>query len=69
MQQKRLTTEDAPLVRPGAHFPIHLAQIWMCVNERLEFEDCDQACPGHACQNANCAHPMLFPPPQPHDQE
>mmetsp|Transcript_4652 Transcript_4652/g.13381 ORF Transcript_4652/g.13381 Transcript_4652/m.13381 type:complete len:225 (+) Transcript_4652:164-838(+) len=39
-----------------------VSEIWMCVNERLEMEDCDQACPGKGCHNANCAHPMLFPP-------
>lgn len=46
-----------------------LPQIWMCVNEKLEFEDCDQACPGRSCHNANCAHPMLFPPPRPHSED
>lgn len=46
--------------------PLCWLQIWMCVNEKLQFEDCNQACPGRGCHNANCAHPMLFPPPTGH---
>ena len=38
------------------------AQVWMCVSEKLEMVGCDQACPTSGCHNANCGHPMLFPP-------
>ena len=54
------------LVSGGSDYPLYWLQIWMCVNEKLQFEDCDQACPGRGCHNANCAHPMLFPPPTGH---
>ena len=33
----------------------------MCVNEKLEFEDCDSACPNPGCHNFDCARPMLYP--------
>lgn len=38
-----------------------LTEIWMCVNEKLEFEDCDNACPNAGCHNFDCARPMLYP--------
>ena len=36
-------------------------QIFMCFNENLEAEDCEDACPSGACEKVNCRE-ALYPP-------
>lgn len=42
-----------------------LSEVWMCFDEQLQLQNCNEACTGPDCHNTNCAHPMLIPPHQP----
>ena len=38
-----------------------VAQVFMCFNENLQPEDCEDACPSGACEKPNC-RTAVYPP-------
>lgn len=42
-----------------------LSEVWMCFDDKLQLQNCNESCTGPDCHNENCAQPMLIPPHQP----